>query len=326
VIVDTNRVCLAALGVGMAVLRCGTGPSQAAVPVVAPPPRCMELEAKMLECAREAAGVAELPPSVEAGLRDAAAINCRRLRSASGDHEFPARIAATCGAESCADFSACVAREVDAAGVDVAAPSSPPDGGPPLDELIGGPDEGETAEEAGGAPASDPEDASSGPCPRFFQRMLSCGAESVGGAPAPLPAEAVEALRQSEVATCAEFERAGMLDAMARAVARCADAPCADYSTCVADSMSGGLQPTRSPAELCAPFVEKMLTCAEEEAGMPFDPDRRAVAAIAFSSACADYGTLPAEAIDSAFDSCAAAPCAEYAGCVGEALEAEAEP
>jgi hypothetical protein len=324
--VDTNRVCLVALGVGMAVLRCGNGPSRATEPVVAPPPRCVELEAKMLECAREAAGVAELPASVEAGLRDAAAINCRRLRSASGDHEFPARIAATCGAESCADFSACVAREVDAAGVDVTAASSPPDGGPPLDERIGGPDEGETAEEAGGAPATETEVEPAGPCPRFFRRLLSCGSESVGGGPVPLPAEAVEALRQSEVAACAEFERAGMLDAMARAVARCADVPCVDYSTCVADSMSGELQPTRSPEELCSPFVEKMLACAEEEAGTPFDPDRRAVAAIAFGSACADYGALPAEAIDSAFDSCAAAPCAEYAGCVGGALEAGGEP
>ena len=309
---DTNRVRLVALGVGIAVLRCGNGQPQATEPVVAPPPRCVELEAKMLECAREAAGVAELPASVEAGLRDAAAINCRRLRSASGDREFPARIAATCGAESCADFSACVAREVEAAGVVVAAAASPPDGGQATGELAGVPDE------AAGEP--------SGPCPRFFQHMLSCGAESVGGGAAPLPPEAVEALRQSEVVACAEFERANLIDAMARAVDHCAHVPCSDYSTCVADSMSGTLQPARTPEELCAPFVEKMLTCAEEEAGAPFDPDRQAAAAMAFGSACADYGALPAEAIASAFGACAAAPCAEYAGCVGEALGAGEEP
>ena len=122
---------LASLGAGIAALACGNGQTEAEAPVAAPPPRCAELEAKMIECAREAAGDVELPESVEAGLRDAAALNCRRLRSASRDHELPARIAAACGAESCADFSACVEREVEAAGVDLTPTSPPPDGGPP---------------------------------------------------------------------------------------------------------------------------------------------------------------------------------------------------
>ena len=323
---DTNRVWLAALGVAMAVLRCGNGQPQATEPIVAPPPRCVELEAKMLECAREAAGVAELPASVEAGLRDAAAINCRRLRSASGDREFPARIAATCGAESCADFSACVAREVEAADVVLAAASSPPDAGRVADEVSGGPGGGESAQEAGGRAAAEAEGEPHGPCARFFQRMLSCATEDLGGGAEMLPPEAVEALRQSQAVACAEFERANLVEAIAGAADRCADVPCVDYSNCVAEAISGGLQPARTPEELCAPFVEKMLTCAQEEAGVPFDPDRQAAAAMAFGSACADYSALPAEAIESAFGACAAAPCAEYAGCVGDALGSGEEP
>lgn len=95
------RTVAAAIVVG-----CGGAPE--AVEPAAPPPRCPELETRMVECACRAAGVESLPPSVESGLREAAAVNCRRLRSASRDRELPGRIAEACAGEPCANYASCI--------------------------------------------------------------------------------------------------------------------------------------------------------------------------------------------------------------------------
>ncbi|MBI5489588.1 MAG: hypothetical protein HY905_19805 [Deltaproteobacteria bacterium] len=146
-IVAIAAAVLLASGCGDAAARPDVIPEQ-------PVPRCIELETKMVECARAAAGVPHLGESVERGLRDAAGINCRRMRSASHDPELPARIVAACASESCADFAECMAQAAEREGL-VALTERPATGGggrtgggtigaPPRDAGAAPPDAGTT--------------------------------------------------------------------------------------------------------------------------------------------------------------------------------------
>ncbi|MBN1772166.1 MAG: hypothetical protein JXB32_12940 [Deltaproteobacteria bacterium] len=214
-------------------------------PLVAPPPRCAELEAKMLECAREATGLAELPASVAAGVMQAASLNCRRMRAASHDPELPTRVMAVCGAEPCDTFPACVNRE---AGPDVLLAAREPD-------------------QAAGARGGGPPD---------LGRLL--GEAATGDA-------------ASSGATTGDT------------------------------SSSGAAAPTSKSAEdLCAPFIDKLLACAVEQAVEPLDQGASDAAARAFLDGCRHLLELPEASLTSAFTSCAEAPCEAYGECVAGAL------
>lgn len=210
---------------------CGDGGPPAEEPLEAPPPRCADLEAKMLECAREAAGLEALPESVAAGVREAAGLNCRRMRSASRDPDLPARVMATCGGEPCDAFPACVNRE---AGPEVVLAAREPDhataGGPPdLGALVGA----VSAGAAEGNPTSKSFDDLCGP---FVEKLLACAADRAGGT-----------LDEAETgaATRAFLDGCSLLvaepeTALTAALAACADAPCAGYGACVAERLEAG--------------------------------------------------------------------------------------
>ncbi len=217
-------------------LGCGDGGDRVEEPLAAPPPRCAELEEKMLACAREATGLEQLPASVAAGVVQAAGINCRRMRSASRDPELPSRVMAVCGAEPCDTFPACVNRE---AGPDVVLAARAADG------TTRGGSEG----------------------PPDFDTLL--GSAASAGAP-----EAT----------------------------------------------------SKSAAELCAPFVDKLLACAVEQSGGSFDAAETAAASRAFTESCGFLAELPEATLNAAFARCADAPCGAYGGCVAEALAAVGEP
>jgi hypothetical protein len=205
---------------------CSDGGAQAEEPLVAPPPRCAELEQKMLECAREATGLEQLPASVAAGVEQAAGLNCRRMRSASRDPGLPARVVATCATEACPDFPACVARE---AGPDVlVAAREPARGGPPdFGALVGG-----AATE--GATESDPTSKSvEERCEPFVRKLLTC-AEQPGGALEQLEADGAARAFLEACGYLTELPEA-TLDA---AFAACADAACDGYGDCVAAALA----------------------------------------------------------------------------------------
>lgn len=238
-----NRVrafVLAAAAPWIAGLGCGDGGDRVEEPLVAPPPRCVELEEKMLACAREATGLEQLPASVAAGVVQAAGINCRRMRSASRDPELPSRVMAVCGAEPCDTFPACVNREA-------------------------GPDVQLAARERTGS-----------------------GGGSTGDGPPDLTALIEDAGDVGEAATA--------------------------------------LPVSKSTAELCAPFVDKLLACAVEQSGGTLGDGETEGAARAFLEACGFLAELPEASLNAAFAGCANAPCQAYGECVAEALADAGEP
>jgi hypothetical protein len=223
-----RTLCLVVLSAGVAVasLHCTENAPPVETPLVAPPPRCVELESKMIECAQVAAGVESLPPSVENGLREAAGINCRRLRSASRDHELPARIAAACSPESCGAFAACVAREAEAAGVFLAARDTPP----PFETSgrgIGGAGEGDMTE-FGGTMAPRP-------CRPFVDKMLACSEESLG---TPLDPGLAQAAGAAYEDACAQLGLS--TEVLHGALNACADVPCTAYPGCFSNYLEFG--------------------------------------------------------------------------------------
>lgn len=214
---------------------CGDGGPPAEEPVAAPPPRCADLEAKMLECAGEAAGLEALPESVAAGVREAASLNCRRMRSASHDPDLPARVMAACGGEPCNTFPACVNRE---AGPDVVlaareANRRTGDGPPDLGALVGSP----SSFARDGTPTSK---SFADLCGPFVEKLLACAAERAGGA---------FGQAETDVATRAFLDGCDLLVAepeatLTAALAACADAPCAGYGACVAERLdAAGAEP-----------------------------------------------------------------------------------
>lgn len=226
-----RALILAVSATVLAVAGCGDGGPPAEEPLAAPPPRCAELEAKMLECAREAAGLEVLPESVAAGVREAAGLNCRRMRSASRDPDLPARVMAACGGEPCDAFPACVNRE---AGPEVMLAAREPNrqaaGGPPDLGALVRPSSDAPPE---GNPTSKSFEDLCGP---FVEKLLACAAERAGGT-----------LGEAETgaATRAFLDACGLLAVepeatLAAAYAACADAPCDAYGACVADALEVG--------------------------------------------------------------------------------------
>ena len=216
----------------LAGLGCGDGGDRVEEPLVAPPPRCVELEEKMLACAREATGLEQLPASVAAGVVQAAGINCRRMRSASRDPELPSRVMAVCGAEPCDTFPACVNRE---AGPDVQLAARTADGtarggsaGPPdFDTLLGSAATGAAAPESTSKSTSEL-------CAPFVDKLLACAVEQSGGTLGD---------GETEGAARAFLEACGYLaelpeTSLSAAFARCADAPCEAYGECVSEALA----------------------------------------------------------------------------------------
>jgi hypothetical protein len=223
----------------LSVLACGDGGAQAEEPLVAPPPRCAELEEKMLECAREATGLEQLPASVAAGVEQAASLNCRRMRSASRDPELPTRVVAACSGEPCGAFPTCVSRE---AGPDVLLAAREADhpagrggseGPPDLRELVG---EGDPIGEASaGAAAAEPTSKSAEElCEPFVDKLLGCAAEQAGGALGRGEADGAARAFLEGCSYLVELPEAQL----AAAFAGCTDAPCDAYGECVAEALA----------------------------------------------------------------------------------------
>jgi hypothetical protein len=223
-----RTLCLVLLSAGVVLgssLHCTESTPPVETPLVVPPPRCVELEAKMVECAQVAAGVESLPPSVENGLREAAGINCRRLRSASRDHELPARIAAACSPQDCAAFAGCVAREAEAAGIFLAARETPPP--PPPAEDPNGAGEGDMTE-FGGTMAPHP-------CRPFVDKMLACSEESLG---TPLDPGLAQAAGAAYEDACVQLGLS--TEVLHGALNACADVPCTEYPGCFSNYLGFG--------------------------------------------------------------------------------------
>ncbi|MBI5499954.1 MAG: hypothetical protein HY907_06905 [Deltaproteobacteria bacterium] len=252
---------------------CGDGVGRPDVPIDQPLPRCIELETRMVECARAAAGVPRLGESVERGLRDAAGINCRRMRSASHDPELPGRLVAACQAASCTEFADCMAQAAEREGL-VALTEPPESGGsgrlgagapdlPPHDAGTAPPDSGATGTygtegygtegygtegygtggygtEGYGTGGYGYEPMEADPelvCEPFVDKMLDCAEEAAGG---PLAASELEEASLAFDDVCFQLGELAS-GALEGAFAACAGTTCADYVPCVTKLLREGL-------------------------------------------------------------------------------------